>query len=30
MSTENVQIVRRGYEHFLATGEPAEHAVGLR
>jgi ketosteroid isomerase-like protein len=23
MSQENVEIVRRGFEHFLATGEPA-------
>jgi uncharacterized protein len=23
MSAENVDIIRRGYEHFLATGEPA-------
>ena len=25
MSAENVEITRRGYEHFLATGELAEH-----
>jgi ketosteroid isomerase-like protein len=25
MSAENVEITRRGYEHFLETGEPAAH-----
>jgi ketosteroid isomerase-like protein len=27
MSAENVQIVRRGYEHFRETGEPAGHLM---
>jgi ketosteroid isomerase-like protein len=27
MSAENVEIVRRGYEEFLATGEPVERRM---
>jgi len=27
MSAENVEIVRRGYEEFLATGEPVERIM---
>ena len=27
MSAENVEIVRRGYEEFLATGEPVEQLM---
>jgi len=27
MSQENVEIVRRGYEHFVATGEPLEEII---
>jgi uncharacterized protein len=27
MSAENVEIVRRGYEEFLATGEPVERLM---
>jgi hypothetical protein len=27
MSAENVQIVRRAYEHFRETGEPAGHLM---
>jgi ketosteroid isomerase-like protein len=27
MSAENVEIVRRGYEEFLATGEPVERTM---
>ena|SRR5687767_7053297 len=27
MSQENVELVRRGYEHFLATGEPLWSAI---
>jgi ketosteroid isomerase-like protein len=27
MSAENLESVRRGYEHFLATGEPAAHLM---
>ena len=30
MSQENVEIVRRGYEHFVATGEPLEEIVRPR
>jgi len=27
MSEQNVELVRRGFEHFLATGEPAWHML---
>jgi len=28
MSEHNVELIRRGFEHFLATGEPASAGAG--